>query len=208
MVDKSMSVAALVSTLTVMSPVTLNRAARRVPRLSSAGVGAGTGWRGDTRTWLPSRDTTRISDCASVRSALMRLMRAVPRGVAAKRRSSMTTSGLRAAIVSNARSASASVKVRSSPSRPTARSLSAGSRSDAAIRTVQGPGNAWEGSLEDARVLNRPPADFDLADDVLLRHGAPVAAVGAVVAMIAHDEVVALLDDLRAPIVVTAELGG
>src|SRR6185436_8257876 len=56
--------------------------------------------------------------------------------------------------------------------------------------------------------LEGPPADLHLADDVLLRHGAPVAAVGAVVPGGAHDEVEALLDHLRAPVVVAPKFGG
>jgi hypothetical protein len=63
-------------------------------------------------------------------------------------------------------------------------------------------------ALRKSGLPERPPADLHLADDVLLRHGAPVAAVGAVVAVVAHDEVVALLDHLRAPVVVAAEFGG
>src|SRR5687768_6219070 len=55
---------------------------------------------------------------------------------------------------------------------------------------------------------HRPPTDLDFADDVFLRHEAPVAAVGAVVAVIAHYEVIPLGDHLRAPVVVTAILGG
>ena len=51
---------------------------------------------------------------------------------------------------------------------------------------------------------NRPPADLHLADDVLLRHHAPVPAVGAVVAVVAHHEVVALGNHLRPPVVVAA----
>src|SRR6266853_4965652 len=65
--------------------------------------------------------------------------------------------------------------------------------------------SSGELTLEDLGVLEGPPAHLDLADDVLLRHRAPVAAVGAVVAVIAHDEVVALLHGLRAPVVVAAE---
>ena len=59
---------------------------------------------------------------------------------------------------------------------------------------------------EDPGVLQRPPADLHLADDVFLRHRTPVAAVGAVVPVVAHHEVVALLHDRRAPVVVAAEL--
>src|SRR5436305_1616484 len=42
------------------------------------------------------------------------------------------------------------------------------------------------------RCRNRPPSQLHFSDDVLLRHHAPMAAVGAVVAVIAHHEVVAL----------------
>ena len=65
-----------------------------------------------------------------------------------------------------------------------------------------------QGVLENARRGNRPPAQLHLPDDVLLRHHAPVAAVGAVVPMVAHDEVVALRNDLRAPVVVAAVVLG
>ena len=51
-----------------------------------------------------------------------------------------------------------------------------------------------------------PPADLHLADDVLLRHHAPVAAVGAVVPVVSHHEVVALGNDLRSEVVVAAVL--
>src|SRR5262249_54407278 len=47
----------------------------------------------------------------------------------------------------------------------------------------------------------------NLTQDVLLRHWSPVTAVGAVVSVVAHDEVVTLLDDQWAPVVVAAELG-
>src|SRR5258706_6077891 len=57
-------------------------------------------------------------------------------------------------------------------------------------------------SSEDPRGRHRPPAELDLADDVLLRHHAPVAAVGAVVAMVAHHEVIPFGNHLRAPVVV------
>src|SRR5262245_13581790 len=54
----------------------------------------------------------------------------------------------------------------------------------------------------------RPPAQLHFADDVFLRHHAPVTAVGAVVAVIAHYEVVTLGNHLRAPVVVAAEFAG
>src|SRR5215813_13001644 len=59
-------------------------------------------------------------------------------------------------------------------------------------------------SLEDPRVRHRPPANLYLADDVLLRHHPPVTAVGAVVAVVAHHEVVAFRYHLRTPVVVAA----
>src|SRR5437762_4364511 len=52
-----------------------------------------------------------------------------------------------------------------------------------------------------------PPTELHLADDVLLRHEAPVAAVGAVVPVIAHHEVVALGHDGGTEVVVAPELG-
>src|SRR5262245_45703796 len=62
--------------------------------------------------------------------------------------------------------------------------------------------------LKEPRGGDWPPPELHLADDVFLRHHAPVTAVGAVVPMIAHDEVVALGDHLRPPFVVAAILGG
>src|SRR6476619_1932608 len=59
---------------------------------------------------------------------------------------------------------------------------------------------------KDARRGNGPPADLHLADDVFLGHHAPVATVRAVVAVIAHHEVVALGNHLRPPVVVAAIL--
>ena len=50
---------------------------------------------------------------------------------------------------------------------------------------------------EQSGVLKRPPAHVHLADDVLLRHRSPVAAVEAVVPVVAHHEVVARLHDRR-----------
>src|SRR5690606_36011527 len=61
---------------------------------------------------------------------------------------------------------------------------------------------------EHPRVLERPPAELDASDDVLLRHLSPRAAVGTVVAMVAHHEVVALADDDRTPRVVHLVLVG
>src|SRR5262245_19051942 len=66
----------------------------------------------------------------------------------------------------------------------------------------------WSGSLEHARRRHRPPAELHASDDVFLRHHAPVATVGAVVAMIAHHEVVAVGNHLRTPVVVAAILSG
>src|SRR6266853_1601738 len=150
-----------------------------------------------------SCEMTRISDCSSVGSALMRLMSAAPRGVIANKRSSATTFGRRLVITSSACSASTSVNVSNSPL-SLVRSLSAGSRSAAPIRTVH---EAGVFTLEDLGVLKGPPPHFHFADDVFLRHAPPVAAVGAVIAVIAHHEVVALLHDLRTPVVVAAEFG-
>src|SRR5688572_9009597 len=58
---------------------------------------------------------------------------------------------------------------------------------------------------EDPYFLEGPPADLDLADDVLFRNRAPMPAVGAVVPVVAHDEVVALLHHFRAVVVMTPE---
>src|SRR4029450_3366292 len=74
--------------------------------------------------------------------------------------------------------------------------------SGAPMSTIQG-----RGLLKEARVLNRPPPYLHFADNVLLGYLTPVAAIGAVVAVIAHDKVVALLHDLRAPVVVAAKGG-
>jgi ferritin len=63
------------------------------------------------------------------------------------------------------------------------------------------------GSVEHAPARQRPPPQLHLADDVALRHEPPVAAVGAVVPVVAHHEVVAFLHHLRAPVVVPAVLG-
>src|SRR5690606_2317251 len=62
--------------------------------------------------------------------------------------------------------------------------------------------------FEDAGLADRPPPQLHLADDVLLRHGPPVATVGTVVPMVAHHEVVALRNHLRAPVVVPPILRG
>src|SRR5204863_8424772 len=59
---------------------------------------------------------------------------------------------------------------------------------------------------EHPRRWYRPPAELHFADDVFLRHHAPVPAVGAVVAVIAHHEVIAVGNDLRPPVVVAAVL--
>src|SRR5258708_6669762 len=76
-----------------------------------------------------------------------------------------------------------------------------GVREDSEVQTARR-------TSENSGVLKRPPAHLHFADDVLLRHGTPMAAVGAVVPVVAHHEVVALLDYLRTPVVVAAELGG
>src|SRR5437763_166795 len=127
----------------------------------------------------------------------MRFISAAPRGVTANRRSSATTPGLRRNTASSACTACASVKASTSPPIDDTRCCAAGRRSEVAITIVQV--STAVSTLEDLGVLKRPPADFHLADDVFLRHRSPVAAVGAVVAVIAHDEVIALLHDLRAP---------
>src|SRR5262245_31237600 len=108
----------------------------------------------------------------------MRLISAAPRDVAAKRRSIATTLGRRLCIASSASSASVSVKVRTSWLPIAGRSRSAGNRSDGPIRTVHDSATeeGIPGFLEDAGVLDGPPPDLHLADDVLLRHEAPVTA--------------------------------
>src|SRR4051812_33344647 len=146
----------------------------------------------------------RISVPPSAGSALMRLMSASPRGVPANRRPSATTFGCLARMISSARNASASVNASRSPG-PCTRSSRAGRRLASPIKTVHESDVPDVPTLKDLGVLQGPPPDLHHADDVLLRHGTPVAAVGTVVAMVAHDEVVALLHDLRAPIVVAAE---
>src|SRR5262245_2321201 len=115
----------------------------------------------------------------------MRLMSAAPRGLAANARSMATLAGRRVVMASSARSASESAKASSSWPSAAVRSLSAGISAVAAISTVHG----GDTTLEDSGVLQRPPADLHLADDVFLRHRAPVTAVRTVVTMIAHDEV-------------------
>ena len=63
------------------------------------------------------------------------------------------------------------------------------------------------GSLsEDPRVGNRPPVKLHAADDVFLWHHSPMPAVRAVVAMVAHHEVVPVVDPLGAEVVVAAIL--
>src|SRR5215213_7363016 len=47
-----------------------------------------------------------------------------------------------------------------------------------------------------------PPPDLYFADDVPLRHESPMAAVRAVIAVIAHHEVIPLGYHLRSPVVV------
>src|SRR5262249_24943112 len=53
---------------------------------------------------------------------------------------------------------------------------------------------------------NRPPAQLHLPDDVLLRNHPPMPAVGTIVPMVSHHEVVPLRDDLRSPVIVTPVL--
>ena len=74
---------------------------------------------------------------ASAGSALMRLMRAAPRDVAANSRSSAITLGCRVVIASSAFSGSLSLKLNTSPP-PAALSRSASSSSMAPMMTVQG----------------------------------------------------------------------
>src|SRR5690242_18855039 len=62
--------------------------------------------------------------------------------------------------------------------------------------------------LKHPRRRHRPPPQLHFADDVLLRHHAPVTAVGAVVAMIAHDEVIAVGNHLRTPVVMASIFSG
>src|SRR5580765_1899486 len=118
---------------------------------------------------------TRISVSASAGSDLTRLMRAAPRGVAANRRSRTNTTGFRSLTVSSALRASASPNAITSPSDAVLRS-SAGRVPAGPMTTTQA--SDWL-TLEDLGVLEGPPPHFDLADDVLLRHRAPVAAVRA-----------------------------
>src|SRR5262245_12618333 len=61
-------------------------------------------------------------------------------------------------------------------------------------------------ALEDMRGGNRPPPQLDFPDNVLLGHETPMAAVGAVVPVVTHHEVVTLGHDSRAEVVVAAEL--
>src|SRR5262249_3277269 len=68
----------------------------------------------------------------------------------------------------------------------------------------------WElccgaGRLENDGVIERPPAGVHLADDGATRHGTPVAAVGAAIAMVAHHEVVVGGDAVWAPVLMAAE---
>src|SRR5262252_7238097 len=125
----------------------------------------------------------RISVSARAGSAFTRLMSAAPRGVAANRRSSTNTVGFRCAIVRSAWGASASGNASTSPS-DAVFCVRAGRVPAGPMRTTQ----ASELTSEDLGVLEGPPAHFHFADDVLLRHHAPVAAVGAVVSVIPHDE--------------------
>src|ERR1700691_4058059 len=59
---------------------------------------------------------------------------------------------------------------------------------------------------ENPRGRHRPPAKLNLSDDVPLWYEAPGPAVRAVVPVIAHDEVVALGDHLRPPVVMAPVL--
>ena len=59
---------------------------------------------------------------------------------------------------------------------------------------------------EDRGVRERPPARLDASDDGVARDGAPLAAVGAAVAVVAHHHVVVGGHDVRAPVLVAAEV--
>src|SRR5438552_89745 len=61
-------------------------------------------------------------------------------------------------------------------------------------------------ALKDPHVLDRPDAGFDFPEEQVFRDKAPVAAVGAAVPVIAHDEVLARRDRLRTPVAVIAVL--
>src|SRR4029453_3563729 len=61
--------------------------------------------------------------------------------------------------------------------------------------------------LEHSRRADRPPAGLGLADDLFLRHLPRVGAVRAVFTMIAHDEIVALGNDLWSPFIMASILG-
>ena len=62
--------------------------------------------------------------------------------------------------------------------------------------------------LEQAGVSQRPPPELHAADDVLLWHLPPMPAIGAVVPVVAHHEVVRLLYDFRSMGLVTPIFGG
>src|SRR5690348_3441083 len=99
---------------------------------------------------------TRMSHELSAGSALMRLISAAPREVAANPRSSATTAGRCRVIASSARSASVSANVIASPN--SSRCLSISRCSGAAIRTVEGTERAVYQSLtfpDDVDVLAR-----------------------------------------------------
>src|SRR5215475_3521725 len=53
---------------------------------------------------------------------------------------------------------------------------------------------------EDPKVIERPPPEFHFADDVFLRHRAPVPAVRARVPVIPEHEVVTVRHDVGAPV--------
>src|SRR5262245_20127076 len=61
-------------------------------------------------------------------------------------------------------------------------------------------------ALEHMGRRNRPPPQLDLSDNVLLGHETPVTAVGTVVPVVTHHEVVTLGYDGRSEVVVAAEL--
>src|SRR5215207_1963824 len=74
------------------------------------------------------------------------------------------------------------------------------------IATSQFRPLTWSYS-EQPHVVRRPPAQLHLADDVLLRNRAPVAAVPAAIAVIAHHEVIAFRHDLRSEVLGASILG-
>jgi hypothetical protein len=56
-------------------------------------------------------------------------------------------------------------------------------------------------------MIQGPPTELNLADDVLLRNFAPETTVRTIVAVVTKHEVVALPDNNRTPCVIHSELG-